>query len=194
MNKKEWIENKAGSVLSGLDELGIDFYYMAMHDNGMDLYDADRYAWLNVLFGYDIGADYALGITNWYYENDMEVLELVGGLECKEEMMRVTDELGYHLNFAFWAWEEPDYITYNYMAVPKIEKRIDKMFADGYSIDDICGCICGLFHDYLIGEEQEGELYIYADPYNTMEIAPFEAWCNFEGDNPLDYTRNEDKR
>ena len=33
MNKKEWIENKAGSVLSGLDELGVDFYYMAMHDN-----------------------------------------------------------------------------------------------------------------------------------------------------------------
>lgn len=189
MNKKEWIENKVGSVLSGLDELGVDFYYMAMHDNGMDLYDADRYAWLNVLFGYDIGADRALGITNWYYENDMEVLELVGGLECKDEMMRVTDELGYHLNYGYWVWEEPDYITYSYMATPKIKKLIDKMFDNGYSINDVCGCICGLYHDNLIDDAQEDELYIYADPDDIMEIAPFEAWCVFEEDNPLDYTK-----
>ena len=194
MNKKEWIENKTSSILSGLDELGIDFYYMAMHDNGMDFYDADRYAWLNVLFGYDIGADHARGIINWYYENDMEVLELVGGLECKEEMMRVTDELGYHLNYGYWVWEEPDYVEYTYMAVPKIKKRIDKMLADGYSIDDVCGCVCGLYHEHLINDAQEEELYIYADPNDVMEIAPFEAWWNFEGDNPLDYTRNEDRR
>lgn len=194
MNKKEWIENKIGSVLSGLDELGIDFYYMAMHDNGMDLYDADRYAWLNVLFGYDIGADHALGITNWYYESNMDVLELVGGLKCKEEMMRVTDELGYHLNYTYWVWDEPDYVEYTYMAVPKIKKRIDKMLVDGYSIDDVCGCVCGLYHEHLINDAQEEELYIYADPNDVMEIAPFEAWCNFEGDNPLDYTRNESRR
>lgn len=190
MNKIEWLEINVGrDFVVGLDELGIDFYYMAMHDNGMDLYDADRYAWLNVLFGYDIGADHALGITNWYYENDMEVLELVGGLECKDEMMRVTDELGYHLNYGYWVWEEPDYITYSYMATPKIKKLIDKMFDNGYSINDVCGCICGLYHDHLINEAQEEELYIYADPNNVMEVAPFEAWCVFEEDNPLDYTK-----
>lgn len=190
MNKREWLEINVGiDFVVGFDELGIDFYYMAIHDNGMDLYDADRYAWLNVLFGYDIGADHALGITNWYYENNMEVLELVGGLECKDEMMRVTDELGYHLNYGYWVWEEPDYITYSYMATPKIKKLIDKMFDNGYSINDVCGCICGLYHDNLIDDAQEDELYIYADPDDIMEIAPFEAWCVFEEDNPLDYTK-----
>lgn len=190
MNKREWLEINVGrDFVVGFDELGIDFYYMAMHDNGMDLYDADRYAWLNVLFGYDIGADHALGITNWYYENDMEVLELVGGLECKEEMMRVTDELGYNLNYSYWVLDEPDYVTYKYMATPKIKKLIDKMFDNGYSINDVCGCICGLYHDNLIDDAQEDELYIYADPDDIMEIAPFEAWCVFEDDNPLDYTK-----
>ena len=187
MNKKEWIENKAGSVLSGLDELGIDFYYMAMHDNGMDLYDADRYAWLNVLFGYDIGADHAREIINWCYEHDIDVMDLCS--QDKEMMMDICfDEFGFHLSFIYWADEEPEYISYKYMAVPRIKKRIDKMFADGYTIDEVCGCICGLYHEYLIDEAHEYELYKYADPDDTMKIAPFEAWNEFEGNNPLDYT------
>ena len=118
----------------------------------------------------------------------MEVLELVGGLECEDEMMRVTDELGYNLSYLYWVWDEPDYVTYKYMATPKIKKLIDKMFDNGYSINDVCGCICGLHHDNLIDDAQEDELYIYADPDDIMEIAPFEAWNVFEGNNPLDYT------
>ena len=43
MNKRKWLEINVGrDFVVGFDELGIDFYYMAMHDNGMDLYDADK--------------------------------------------------------------------------------------------------------------------------------------------------------
>lgn len=188
MEKKEWIESKVGSgMLDGLDDLAIDFYYMAMHDNGMDWSDADGYALLNTLFGYDIGADHARGIIRWLYEHDLEAAELTSG--DKGMMRDVCFELGYHLNFFYWAYEDPNCISYVCMAVPKIKKLIDKMFDDGYTIDQVCGCICGLYHNYLINEAQEEELYIYADPDDTMDIAPFEAWNEFEGENPLDYTK-----
>ena len=192
MNKKEWVANKAGNIFVGLDNLAYEFYYKAMHDNGMDLSDADRYAWLNTLFGYDIGAEHAAGIINWFYKRDMDVLEIVGGLESKHMMEdSVMPDLGYHLDFQYWVWDEPDYISYNYMATPIIKKRIDKRFADGYTIDNVCGCICGLFHDNLIDEAQEDELYIYADPDDKMDIAPYEAWCEFDEENPLNYTEGD---
>lgn len=188
MNKREWLEINAGKdFMVGLDELGIDFYYMAMHDNGMDLYDADRYAWLNVLFGYDIGVNNAREIIDWYYEHDIDVMELCS--HDKEMMMDVCFyKLELRLTFIYWAYDEPEYITYEYMAVPRIKKRIDMMFDNGHTIEEVCGCICGLYHDHLINEAQEEELYIYADPDNVMEIAPFEAWNVFDGNNPLDYT------
>lgn len=188
MDKREWLASKVGNeMLDGCDDLEIDFYYMAMHDNGMDWNDADRYALLNTLFGYDIGADHAKGIIRWYYEHDLEVTELAS--IDKKAVKNVCDELGYHLDFKYWEDEGREYITYVCMAVPKVKKLIDKMFDDGYTIDQVCGCICGLYHDYLIDEAQEDELYIYADHDDTMDIAPFEAWNEFEGENPLDYTK-----
>lgn len=188
MKKKEWIENKVGNgMLDGLDDLAIDFYYMAMHDNGMDWSDADGYALLNTLFGYNIGADHAKGIIKWLYEHDFEITEVESGE--RGMMEEACNELGYHLDFGYWMYEDPEYLRYFYMAVPKIKKLIDKMFENGYTIDQVCGCICGLFQSYLIDEAQENELYIYADPDDTMDIAPFEAWGEFEGENPLDYTK-----
>ena len=188
MEKREWLEKEVGAgMLTGLDDLAIDFYYMAMHDNGMDWSDADGYALLNTLFGYDIGADHARGIIRWLYEHDFEITEVEAGE--KGMMEAACNELGYHLDFGYWMYEDHEYLRYFYMAVPKIKKLIDKMFENGYTIDQVCGCICGLFQEYLIDEAQEEELYIYADPDDTMDIAPFEAWGEFEGDNPLDYTK-----
>ena len=114
MNKREWLESQVGrSVLIGLDDSGYDFYYKAMHDNGMDFSDADRYAWLNTLFGYDIGAEHALGIINWYYERDIDVMEL--GAYCKRQLIEdVQYDLGYHLDFQYFVDEEPDYITFDW--------------------------------------------------------------------------------
>lgn len=188
MEKREWLEKEVGAgMLTGLDDLAIDFYYMAMHDNGMDLSDADRYAWLNMLFGENIGIEAARGIINWYWEHDLDVMDITTG--DKEKVEKVCDELGLNLFFYDWLLEEPDYMDYRYMAVDRVKPLIDKMFASGHSIDEVCGCICGLYHDYLINEPQEVELYEYADPDNVMDDAPYEAWGEWEGENPLDYTK-----
>lgn len=188
MEKREWLEKEVGAgMLTGLDDLAIDFYYMAMHDNGMDWSDADGYALLNTLFGYNIGADHARGIIRWLYEHDLEATELT--FRDKKMMKAVCDALGYHLDFGYWIDEDRGYMTYVCMAVPKVKKLIDKMFDNGYTIDQVCGCICGLYQSCLIDDAQEEELYIYADPDDTMDIAPFEAWCEWEGENHLDYTK-----
>ena len=81
-------------------------------------------------------------------------------------------------------------MDYRYTAVDRVRPLIDKMFADEHSIDEVCGCIYGLYNDYLINNPQEEELYEYADPDNTMKIGPGEAWYEWEGKNPLDYYEN----
>lgn len=190
MNKREWLVSKIGSeIVDQLPNAGVAFYYMAMHDNGMDLSDADRYAWLNMLFGDDIGVDAARKIIDWYHGKDLDVMELTH--TSKKEVMGVCEELGLHLFFEDWPLEEPDYIDYTCMVLPMIKKQIDKMFDNGYTIDQVCGCICGLFYYGLINDVDEMRLHEYADPDNVMEIAAFEAWCEFEGENPLDYMKEE---
>lgn len=58
------------------DDKMIDFY-LRCRDAGMDYADADRYAHLNTMFGYDIGMENARQIDEWMYHHDEEVLELV---------------------------------------------------------------------------------------------------------------------
>lgn len=65
----------------------------------MSLSESDRWAWLNTLFGYDIGADRALDLDNWYYENGMDVLEIEA--DDRETVKNICElELGLHLNFS----------------------------------------------------------------------------------------------
>ena len=111
MNKVEWLESKCGhGFFSGVPEC-IDFYYKAMHDNGMDYADADRYAWLNTLVGYDIGADYARKIDRWMYENGQEVLELTAAM--RETFETICEfELGIKLDYSRWATKEPRAFKY----------------------------------------------------------------------------------
>ena len=73
--------------------------HKAMHDYNMSLSESDRWAWLNTLFGYDIGADRALDLDNWYYENGMDVLEIEA--DDRETVKNICElELGLHLNFS----------------------------------------------------------------------------------------------
>lgn len=111
-NEINWLTTtNAWSIINGLGNAAYKFYYRAMHDNGMDLYDADDYAWLNTLLGYDIGADHAKGICRWLYENDETVTsycaENLGTLKSICEL-----ELGYHLDFSNAVTETPEAIQY----------------------------------------------------------------------------------
>ena len=114
MTKRQWLkESGSWSVLSGLGDEAYDFYYMAMHDNGMHLYDADDYAWLNTLIGYDIGADNAKAIIRWLYENDQSAMSFEA--EDIETLKSICEmELGLRIDFSRAAKETPRAIAYTW--------------------------------------------------------------------------------
>ena len=87
--------------------------YRAMHDYGMNVQDSERWAWLNTLFGYDIGAERALDVIKWYDDNGMDVLDLTA--DDRESIRNVAElELGFHFNFTAFAKETPDTISYRW--------------------------------------------------------------------------------
>lgn len=42
--------------------------------------------------------------------------------------------------------------------------KVEKMLNDGYTVEQVLGCIYGLYDDYLINEATEEALYAVADP------------------------------
>ena len=113
-DKKTYVINEAGAdICKGMSD---DFFihtYRAMTDYGMSVYDADKWAWLNTLFGYDIGADRALGLIRWYDNNGMDVLDLT--VDDKYTLKGVSElELGFHFNFSAFAPYTPDAISYRW--------------------------------------------------------------------------------
>lgn len=113
MTKREWVENEIGwEILCGMPDEVFDFYYKAMHDYDVGFYDAERYAWLNTLFGYDIGAEHALGIITWFDDNNGDVFDLTE--KHRLVLLEVCNQLGYHLDFGAWAKEEPKAIAYEW--------------------------------------------------------------------------------
>ena len=113
MTHKEWLDNEIGESLIPNDEVVLDFYYHAMHDFDMGLTDADDYAWLNTLFGYDIGADHAKEIIRWFYENQDTTVQDAIRHESKDTLQSICElELGIHLDFSKWLDYEPEYLRY----------------------------------------------------------------------------------
>ena len=108
---RQWLKEHMGRSFDPLpdDAATCEFYYRAMHDHGMDVPDADRYAWLCTLFGYDIGCDHARAIINWFYENGWDVFDL--SADSKDTVANVCClELGIKLSFCRWRKTTPDCI------------------------------------------------------------------------------------
>lgn len=114
MSKREWIERKIGKgLLDGMDDDCFDFFYKAMHDLGIEYVDADRWSWLNTLFGYDIGSKAALAIINYQYETDGDdVMEF--GFYQKEDLQAINEELDLGLNFRSFVKKTPTEIVYTW--------------------------------------------------------------------------------
>lgn len=75
-------------------------YYITHLMEGAYIYDVDRSAWLNTLFGYDIGYENAREIDSYLYERDEEVCELE--YTDKDKVKQIVDELGLNLDFSMW--------------------------------------------------------------------------------------------
>lgn len=187
MTKLEWLRKEIGDdIIDDASDTTIEFYYMAMHDHNLDLSDADRYGWLNTLFGYDIGVNAALAIINKYYLEDKDVMEIDERNE--DELRNYANELKLDLNFDYFGFEGNDHIACDYMLIPKYKDRIDKLKKEQYTIPQIVGFIHGLYLDYIISGATETTLYDYADPAAKYNY-PSEYWDNWdENENPLNLT------
>lgn len=110
--KKTYVISQIGKDISkDMPDSFFEHTYRAMWDYGMSVYDADKWAWLNTLFGYDIGADRALDLITWYDDNGMDVLDL--SADDKESLKNVAEmELGLHFNYAAFPDKTPDAISY----------------------------------------------------------------------------------
>lgn len=112
--QRHWLLHEIGFVPVET-ETGIRFYYDAMHDHDFGLGDADDYAWLNTLLGYDIGAENAKQIIRWCYE---EVDSTVYGtitFDDKGTLKNICEfELDIKLDFSHWAAVEPEVFDLHY--------------------------------------------------------------------------------
>ena len=102
----------------------VDFY-LRCKKAGMHYADADRYAILNTLFGYDIGMENARKIDGWMYDNDEEIYELT--YKDKNLLAVCCRQLGIQLNFG--TFRRYDYDEYEYFGDP------DKPDVVQYSFD-----------------------------------------------------------
>lgn len=109
--KAQWLRERLGGRFDLYnDEKAIGFYYRAMHDNSYSINDADDYAYLNTLFGYDIGTENARTIIRWFKEEEACSVEesFSVSVEKKESFKNLCDlELGLDLDFSHFAKDEP---------------------------------------------------------------------------------------
>lgn len=85
-------------------------FYWKCYKAGWDIADADCYAWLNTLFGYDIGMTYAGGISSALYEHDLDPMEL--GAKDRNMLTEICRELEIDVDFDRWIQENPECMVY----------------------------------------------------------------------------------
>ena len=132
--KLDYLSKKFGSNFA--DQIGdnleaIDHYYKANYYFGMGITDADDWAWLNTLFRYDIGANHALGIIRWFYENeDATVMDCVN-VDQKETLQNICEwELGFYLNFNHWPENDPNALEFGFKEYIDEEPSLTKLFTN----------------------------------------------------------------
>ena len=115
MNKREYLANTYGSWLPPqLDDDAVDFYYDIDRKYNMNLYDGDEYAHVCTYLGYDIGAEKAKAIANWYYENGSTCRDAIN-VETKETFRNIMEmELGFYFDYSKWPTEEPKAYRYDW--------------------------------------------------------------------------------
>lgn len=90
----------------------VDFYYQCM-EHGISLHDADEYAILNTLMGYDIGWNSSRLIINELYENDVwSVTELTADEGSKKMVEDAAKKSGLVLDFSKWKKDALEEFTF----------------------------------------------------------------------------------
>lgn len=74
-----------------LSRAGYAFYYNQLQ-NGLDLCDADRYANLNTILGYDVGFRKFRSLDSWLWEHNFDLMELFGTKSDKKWLHEATEK------------------------------------------------------------------------------------------------------
>lgn len=106
---------------SDINTSAMKFYIKNLMENTDNIYDIDRYAHLNTLFGYDIGFRNAMEIDYWLWNTDINTIadEYPLGLDTCEltykdkELVQKAVE-GRRLDVSFDKWRTTDFNVYEY--------------------------------------------------------------------------------
>ena len=95
------------------EEDGFYLFFKRCKDAGIDHGDADAYAWLNTLMGYDIGLEKAVAIdVHMFNEYGTPILELDYKKDSKNIVKAACYDLKMELDFSKWAKENPECYKY----------------------------------------------------------------------------------
>lgn len=98
---------------SDIGTIAMEFYIRNLTENTNNIYDIDRYAHLNTLFGYDIGFHNAMEIDYWLWDRDPFGLDVLD-LSYKDKLLvrKAVEEK--HLDVYFDKWRTEDFDVYEY--------------------------------------------------------------------------------
>ena len=99
-----------------LTNFGYAFYYNQLFINNMEIADADRYANLNTIIGYDIGINNFTDIDDYLWEEKgFDLLELNGCKKDRKIIEKVAEKLNIILDFSNWQnLKKVRYYIYSY--------------------------------------------------------------------------------
>lgn len=75
-----------------LTDAGYAFYWNQLFINGLDVCDADRYANLNTILGYDVGIRKFRSLDDWLWTHAFDLMELNGSDEDKQLLQEATEK------------------------------------------------------------------------------------------------------
>lgn len=109
------------NIFSARDEgtPAMEFYIRDLVTHNASVLDADCHAHLNTLFGYEIGFDKAMAVTNWLWDPErngtgktIDVKDVTN--EGKNLLMQCDEESG--LGLSFEKWRDSPVEEYEYYA------------------------------------------------------------------------------
>ena len=106
-------DEEIDELLNDDDDNEMLIFYNKCMENGLHLADADRYAILNTLIGIDIGVENAMNISNYLWENDLEVLELPYDDDNKKCVEEAIEALNINIDLSNWKNGEFTYYEYH---------------------------------------------------------------------------------
>jgi len=115
MTEREQMVKYLGVDSEDLENPALYQFYKKCMDTGLDVYDADRYAILNTLFGYDVGMENARAINETLWNMNIDTFELSSGSpENRKWVEAAVEELGMDVDFS--NWQEGEYKEYSFFS------------------------------------------------------------------------------